>query len=73
MKQVMCRNCGYRGRAKLRKNIDVQGTIKHKYTGKEIPWNFRLNARSEKDAAATGIPCPKCGKHKLTRKRRFVK
>lgn len=73
MINVSCRTngCGFRGRVTIRKHVNIETTIPHKLTEKPIPYMIRQNATSEYGASATGVPCPQCGNHTLTRKRTF--
>ncbi len=62
-----CRRCGWFGKVVLRKTERIKTWIKHKLTGNDVYVFQKRKALSQRFASITGIPCPKCLKHKLAR------
>ena len=62
-----CRNCDSIVSVVRRKSRTIKVWIKHWFTGKKVFILINSKATTQKFAAITGVPCPKCGSHKLER------
>jgi len=65
--KAYCRSCGNFFYIVLRTSRWVKTWIKHHRTGEDVFVFKKQKATSQKYASVTGVPCPRCKKHKLAR------